>query len=456
MNYFVKKISTHPALIFLTSFAIVILIGAILLNTPLASANHSRVGFLNALFTSTSSVCVTGLTIGETTLKFSIFGQIIILILIQIGGLAIMILSYFSLFLLRKKLSFEDKMILSFMLDETDMKQISKTIYHIIIATFIIEFLGAIILFTQFSSIFGYTFKSVFFSIFHSISAFCNAGFSLFTNNFVMFKSNIIINFTISFLIIFGGLSFVVITNLYQYLKTKLIKKLTKKNIEKNSLNNNTKVVLIMTVVLIFVGMFLFYALEHRNSLTKHNLGTGYLSSFFQSVTLRTAGFNTIDISNLKLPTYIIMTLFMFIGGASGSTAGGIKINTVSVIYSYLKTMIKGKSETLLFQKKILKDTVNKAFLIVFLMLSLVFLGVFLLSIIESFPFINILFETVSAIGTVGLSTGITPHLKVLSKLIIIMLMFIGRIGPLTVVTALKSKGKTYEVRYPQGNINIG
>ena len=455
-NVFIKNISNHPAQVIISSFLIVIIIGAFLLNMPFAAADNIHIGFINSLFTSTSAVCVTGLTVVDTATRFSVYGQAIIMILIQIGGLGIMILSFFSAFLLGKKISLEDKMLLSYMLDEKDVKSLSKTIFSIVLATFIIEIIGALILYTKFHSLFGFNLKSLFYSFFHSISAFCNAGFALFSDNLVSFKSDGLFTITIALLIILGGIGFAVLGNLSRFFKNLIKRKLLQQRLEIVKLSVNTKAVLIITALLLVGGMFFIYGLEHQNSLLNFDLKTEYLSAFFQSTTLRTAGFNTIDFASLTIPTYLVMLLFMFIGGASGSTAGGIKVNTISVVYAYFKALFKGKSEVSLFQKSILKDTVNKAFLIIILMLSTIFAGVFLLSLVEKKPFMHLLFETVSAIGTVGLSTGITPDLTNASKFVIIVLMFIGRLGPLTIVAALTKKKKSYEIKYPEANINIG
>jgi len=456
LNAYIKSVSRHPAQTIAFSFIIVILLGTIFLMLSISTADKSRLGFVNSFFTATSAVCVTGLIVVDTATKFSIFGKIIILILIQIGGLGIMIISYFGAFVIGKRISLEEKLALSYLLNEQDMQKISISIMKIIFITFGIELVGAMLLFGDFSNIYGDSLTAVFYSIFHSVSAFCNAGFALFTDSLESLKSNISMNFTIAALIITGGISFSVIFNLIENFKTNVETNIFSRRIRKSKLTLNTKVVVISTLFLIFGGMLLIYGIEHRGNLVRFDLKTQYLTAFFQSVTLRTAGFNTIDFSTLRVPTFFIMVLFMFIGGASGSTAGGVKVNTVSVIFAYLKSTLNNRKETTLMNNYISKRTINKSFLIVILSLGAVFTGTFILSLIEPFSFERILFEVVSAFGTVGLSTGITGSLTQISKIMIIILMFVGRIGPMTLIIALSQKPDIIRVKYPECNILIG
>ena len=456
LNAYIKSVSSHPAQTIAFSFIIIILIGTIFLMLSISTADESRLGFINSLFTATSAVCVTGLIVVDTATKFSLFGQIVILILIQIGGLGIMILSYFGAFVIGKRISIEEKLALSYLLNEQDMQKLSTTIMRIIFITFGIELTGALILYGNFNDLYGDTGKAVFFSLFHAVSAFCNAGFALFSDSLEYFKSDIGMNFTIAGLIITGGISFSVIFNLIENFRSNVETNIFSRHIRRSNLTLNTKLVLVITGFLIFSGMLFVYVLEHRGNLIQYDLKTQYLSAFFQSVTLRTAGFNTINFATLRVPTLFMMILFMFIGGASGSTAGGVKVNTVSVVFAYLKSVLYNRKETTLMNNFISKNTINKSFLIVFLALCVVFTGTFILSLLEPFPFDKILFEVVSAFGTVGLSTGITGSLRILSKIIIITLMFIGRLGPMTLIIALSQKPDQIRVKYPEGNILIG
>ena len=456
LNAYIKSVSRHPAQTIAISFIIIILIGTIFLMLSISTADKSHLGFINALFTATSAVCVTGLIVVDTATKFSLFGKIIIMILIQIGGLGIMILSYFGAFVIGRRISLEDKIALSFLLNEQDIQKISSTITKIILFTFGIELVGAMILFGDFNDLFGDNYTAAFFSVFHAISAFCNAGFALFTDNLVYFKSNISLNFVITGLIILGGISFSVIFNLIENFKTNLETNIFSRRIRKSKLTLNTKVVVIAFGILIITGMLLIYGIEHRHNLIQYDLKTQYLAAFFQSVTLRTAGFNTVDIAKFRLPTLLIMILFMFIGGASGSTAGGVKVNTVSVIVAYLRSTLKNRKETTLMNNFLSKSLINKAFLIIILALGAIFCGTLVLGLIEPYPFEKILFEVVSAFGTVGLSTGITGNLSNISKFTIIILMFIGRIGPMTLVIALSQRRDIIRIKYPEGDILIG
>ena len=445
----------NPGRTILFSFLLIILLGSVLLTTPYATADHNRISYIDALFTSTSAVCVTGLIVQDTAVRFSYFGKFIIMLLIQAGGLGIMIMSYFASFIIGKKFSISEKLTMSYLLNVNDMRKISSSIVKIIVITFIIELIGVVLLYFDFAAIVGHGKKAIFYSFFHSVSAFCNAGFALFSDSFWQYKGDVSLNLIICALIIFGGLSFGVIFNVFEVLSAKLKRSITGTH-RITKLTINTKIVLIYTGILLFSGTIIFYAFEHKYLLLEKPIGTQYLSSFFQSVTLRTAGFNTLDISKLQINTILIMLIFMFIGGASGSTAGGIKINTIGVIMSYLRKILKNQNNLIIMKHHIRKRTVNKAFLLVFLGLSVIFTGTLILSVTENFALEKILFEVVSAFGTVGLSMGITFYLSLIGKMVIIVIMFVGRIGPLTLILALSYKEKVTEIKYPEGNILIG
>jgi len=456
LNYFVKSVYRHPAQTIAISFLIIIVLGTIFLMMSFSSTTNHSVPFIDALFTATSAVCVTGLITVDTGIQFSVWGKIIIMILIQIGGLGIMILSYFAAFVIGKRVSLEEKLALSYLLNEQDMQKMSSTIIKIIIFTLIIEIIGAALLFPNFKNAFGVGTQALFFSLFHAVSAFCNAGFSLFSNNFESYRSNVSLNLTVAFLIITGGLSFAVLSDLLENFWINIKSNLFSQQIRRKRLSVNSKAVITVTTILLVSGTLIIYAFEHRNVLLGFDLKTQYLSAFFQSVTLRTAGFNTIIIGNLQTYTLFIMILFMFIGGASGSTAGGVKVNTISVIFAYIKSVVRGKEEVTLMKHSLPKELVNKSFLIIILALSTVFTVTTMLLITENFRFEQILFEVVSAFGTVGLSTGITPMLSFFGKFIIAVTMFIGRVGPLTLVIAFSQKNETYKIRLPEGNLLIG
>ncbi len=456
LSAFVRSLTAHPARTVGLSFVLVIVTGTILLMLPFTTSDGSGLGFVDSLFTATSAVCVTGLIVVDTATAFSIWGKIIILLLIQIGGLGIMILSFFMAFILRRSLTLEDKFLISYMTSEKDMSNLGRSIKNIINITLIIEGVGAVLLFLGFRNQLGTNMETVFTSVFHAISAFCNAGFSLFSDSLEGFRSNTLVNLTVIVLIICGGLSFVVIMNLKGWLAGGVSNLFKKKSFSIKGLSLNTRVVLLGTVVLLGLGMLLIYALEHRYSLAAFDLKTQYLTAFFQSVTTRTAGFNTISMSGLREPTYLLMMIFMFIGGASGSTAGGVKINSLALFLAYVSSLLRDKREVTLFNHSVAKDLVLRALLILLFGLVSVLGGMLILSITENAAFINVCFETVSAFGTVGLSAGITSTLSIIGKYVIILLMYIGRIGPLTLLAAAAQRMRKVQIEYPTGEILVG
>jgi trk system potassium uptake protein TrkH len=455
-NAIVNRITNNPAQTVLLSFVTVILIGTLLLMLPFSTSDQTRLGFIDSLFTSTSAVCVTGLIVVDTATRFSIVGKIIILLLIQIGGLGIMILSYFGTFMFRRTLSLERKLLASYILDERDMSALVGTLRSIIVSTFIIEGIGFIALFASFRPGMERGIEALSYAAFHSVSAFCNAGFSLFSDNLMGFKSNFPITFTIAVLIILGGLGFTVLMELYHLISDRFRGISSGRLRKQYRISLNTKVVLIGTGVLLLLGILVIYPFEHRNSLMEYGVGTQYLAAFFQSVTLRTAGFNTIPFESLNRYTYLVMILFMFIGGASGSTAGGVKVNTVAIIGGYVRSIVDNRDDVTVFNQTLSKDLVNRALFIVFVYAVVIFSSTLILSITEDFETVPLLFEIVSAMGTVGLSAGLTPMLSLTGKIVIITLMFIGRVGPLTVVVSLSQTKKAAGVSFPRGTVALG
>lgn len=456
LSLYLEQVLKRPAQTVALSFFIVIIIGAILLWMPFAANDGISIGFLNALFTATSAVCVTGLIVVDTATRFSPFGHLVILILIQIGGLGIMILSYFAAFIIGKRVSLEEKIALSFVLNEREIRRLSGTILRIVVLTFTVELLGAMLLYRFFETISVSQPRAVFWAIFHAVSAFCNAGFALFPNSLMDFRSNVYLNLTVCTLIILGGLSFSVLSNLLEkvaawFRSTFLgIKSFSRK------LTLNTKAVLIVTLLFLTSSTLVIYALEHRFALIGLDLPTQYLAAFFQAVTARTAGFNTIDIGSLRVATLLLLCVLMFIGAASGSTGGGVKVNTVFVVFAYIRTLIGGKNEVITMRHTLAPELIARSLLIIILALLVVVSGIIGLMISENFALHQIIFEVVSAFGTVGLSTGITPFLSGIGKLLIICIMFIGRIGPMTLILAISRPPILGHVRYPAGEINIG
>ncbi|MDC7226224.1 MAG: potassium transporter TrkG [Spirochaetales bacterium] len=440
------RLNDRPALSIISSFMAIITIGTLLLMLPPATADGRGLRFLDAWFTATSAVCVTGLIVVDTAAVFSLTGKIIILALIQTGGLGIMIMTYFSMFILRRKATLAEKQRLSFVISDTDISGITTTLKKIIYLTFSIEAAGALLLFTGFGRESGFSGRTIFNAVFHSISAFCNAGFSLFSDSLEGFVSRPLIIFTVSALIILGGLSFAVIFNLAAFFNP---------SSKVRKLNINTRIVLSWTAVLLLLGFFFFYASEHGGSLRSYSTPTQYIAAFFQSVTLRTAGFNSIGFSGFSTGTILIMCFFMFIGAASGSTAGGIKINTTAVIAAYLKCIALNSPRVTLYRHQLSERRVLRAFAVFFYGVTAVLAGSTALALTHNAPLRDILFEAVSAFGTVGLSTGMTAKLNSFGKVVIIFLMFNGRLGPLTILSTFSGRSES-GVRYPQGDILIG
>jgi trk system potassium uptake protein len=455
LNDFVESITVHPAQTILFSFLLVILTGTLYLMAPFTTIEAGGLPFLDALFTATSAVCVTGLIVVDTATVFTFWGQAGILLLIQIGGLSIMIISYFTIFLFRRKVSLEERLLISYMLSERDMTGLGRTLKIIILSSFLIEAVGALLLYLPMSRDLGAGGgQALFFALFHAISAFCNAGFALFSDSLEGFAGNLQVNMVISVLIIAGGISFAVIADLRRYIGGRLRNLIRRSHRGVAELSLNSRLVLTGTVILLLSGTYLIYALEYGKSLALLSTPGQYLAAFFQSLTLRTAGFNTIPFASFAVPTLLVMMLFMFIGAASGSTAGGIKINNVAIIWAYIGSVLRGGGQATIMKRSVEPEQINSAFLVLLFGLGVVFTGTVVLTLTETAPLVDLLFETVSAFGTVGLSTGVTGSLSGPGKWVIILLMFTGRLGPLTILAAVSRQGKRSPVAYPTGTIS--
>ena len=417
-------------------FAIVILVGTFLLLLPISS-NHTD--FLDALFTATSATCVTGLVVYDTATHWTLFGQIVILILIQIGGLGFITIGVFLATYLKKKISLRQRGLIEESVSSLKLAGGVKLVKHIIKGTFLFEGIGAVILSLVFIEDFGLL-KGIYLGIFHSVSAFCNAGFDLLGiiepyGSLTPYASNIVVNITIMILIIIGGLGFVVWQDLYE------------KKLHFRNYLLQTKIVLITSFIFI----------EYQHALASLSSEEAILASFFQSITCRTAGFNTIDVSHLKPATSLLMMLMMFVGGSPGSTAGGIKTTTFAVLIIFVYSTMTNKSEANAFNRRFDSKTIKKA--------CSVFLINFIFIIISSFiifndqphlPMQDTFFEIFSALGTVGISTGITRVLSMTSKITIILLMYCGRVGSLTLALSLSKKKKISNCKNPVEKISIG
>lgn len=453
IKLFINKRS--PSQLMLFSYAAVILIGALLLYMPFSS-RIKKVSFIDALFTATSAVCVTGLTVLDTGKDFSRIGQIMILLLIQVGGLGIMTLSSFFLFVFGKNISIKSKRALRETFDQLSLLGWKILLLSIFVFTLIIESIGAIFLYRIWGKEYPSE-KALFLSIFHSISAFCNAGFSLFSDSFNKYFNNLGVNVIICSLIVLGGIGFFVVNE--------IIYKLIRRRFSFKLLTLHSKLVISTTLLLIILGAGLIYFFELYNTLEFLTLKEKILVAFFQSITARTAGFNTIDIGKLSGCSLIILIVMMFIGGSPGSTAGGIKTTTAAILYAIAKSKIKGSDKVFIFSRTIPKDVIEKA--ITISVVSLVFISfVSLLIYFSEYPYMPVeasgsfylksLFESVSAFGTVGLSTGITSKLNDFSKILIIILMYIGRLGPLTIAIAFGSREVKSRIEFAEENVMVG
>ncbi|MFW6264880.1 MAG: TrkH family potassium uptake protein [Bacillota bacterium] len=477
-----NPISRHeftPAQYLVMGYLAVIIIGTILLTLPIATTAEGSLDIISALFTATSATCVTGLIVLNTSTAFTVFGQVVIMILIQIGGLGIMTMSTMMAFIIGKKISLRERLIIQEDLNQFKISGVVRLVWYVIAVAFTIQGIGVLILFTRLIKDYNFI-RAIYFSIFHAVSAFNNAGFDLFGNSLENYIGDPTINLVIMGLIIIGGIGFAVIAELYNSfhnncslmrdelnLKEKSFKQkinsisnYIRKNkfiaIRKTSLQ--TKIVLLITLILIMVGFLSFFALEYTNEATIANLDFGekVLSSLFLSVTPRTAGFNTLPTGSLRSSTLFLIIVLMFIGASPGSTGGGIKTTTFGVLLITVWSLVTGKSDVEIFKRRVEQDIIYKAVAIIMLSLILVFFITIILTVTEGMPFLTVFFEAVSAFGTVGLSTGITPDLSNTGRLLITITMFAGRVGPLTLAVAFAERRSNARYHYPKEKIMVG
>lgn len=449
-RYLQKKV--NPGKLLITGYLTIILIGATLLYLPIASKEMS---IIDALYTSTSAVCVTGLIVKDTATDFTLFGKIIILLLIQIGGLGYMTLSTAFFFFIGQQINLRDRLLAKESINYFSYENLRRFAFNVVRVTFVAQGIGAIILFFNFIRADMKIEYAAGHAIFHAVSAFCNAGFSTFSNNLTGFSNSTLVPIVISSLVILGGLGFVVISDIY---KT-YIKKANPR------LSLHTKSVLTTTILLIGIGTLVILFLEWHNTLKIYSVTQKFINSYFTAVTPRTAGFNVLHLTIFHNASLFVIIILMFIGASSGGTGGGIKTTTFSIIILQLRALLTGQTEVLLFKRRISNEQIFKAFLIVglavtWLLTSLIFLLIF------NKPNIDVMdsiFELFSAFGTVGLSTGSKIAANVsasydyssVGKLIIIMTMIVGRVGILTLAAALiKKKNLTYT--HPEGVILVG
>jgi trk system potassium uptake protein len=458
-----KRSTLNPAQLFIISFLSIIFVGSLLLMLP--NATYNGISFLDALFTSTSAVCVTGLIVVDTATHFTLFGQIIILSLIQIGGLGILTFaSYFSYFF-KGGATFENQIMMSDMSNLQKIGEVLSTLKKIIFITFLIEFIGALLIYSQLDSLLiPDFFDQLFFSIFHSISAFCNAGFSTLSNGLYEegYRFNYPLQLILVAIFVLGGLGFPIIVNILKYLKHIILFKILSFFSNKKAkytpwvLNINSRISLVTTAFLIVIGTLLFFITEYNHTLAEHSGFGKVVTAFFGATTPRTAGFNTIDMTALASSTVLITILLMWIGAAPSSTGGGIKTTTFAIAIMNFVSLAKGKSRIELYRREIAFVSIRRAFAIISLSLIVIGFGIFGISYFDSDKeLLSIAFECFSAYSTVGLSTGITADLSEMSKTILIIIMFIGRVSMLTILIAFIQKVKHVNYRYPTEEIII-
>lgn len=427
------------------SFFLVILTGSILLMLPISSVTGEWTPFYNALFTATSATCVTGLVVYDTATYWSIFGQIVILIMIQVGGLGFMtIISMFSIFL-RRKISLNERKLLMQSAGNMRLSGIVKLVKGIVICTAVFEVAGSVVLAVRFVPQFGWK-RGLYYAVFHSVSAFCNAGFDLMGHftSFCAYEGDFLVSITLMLLIVSGGLGFLVWNEIYN----------KKWKVSEYSLH--AKIVLIATAILILLGWIGFLVFENDGNLEGYSIPKKLLSAAFMSVTTRTAGFNTMNIAGLSHSGSILAMLLMFIGGSPGSTAGGVKTTTAAVIIFAIVNMSKGNDDVTIYRKRLEDSVVKHAAVIVIVYLLGILSAGMVICAIESCDITAVMFEIVSAAGTVGLSQGITTGLSIFSKLIIIILMYGGRIGGLSLLMVFREKAKPAPLHRPTEKILIG
>ena len=446
-----SKIAT-PSRLFVASFAAVILTGGLLLWFPF-SATQDHLRFVDALFTSTSAVCVTGLVVVDTGKDLSTLGQVITMLLIQTGGLGIITFSTVFFVLMGRDISFKGREIVQSTFLHTPRRDFITIAKAVLMFTLIAEAGGALLLFTRFSqdAAFG---TALYQSVYHAISAFNNAGFSLFSDSLIGYQGDLIVNLTIMGLIVHGGIGFIVQYEVFGRLRRK-----------QKKLSVHTKVVLISTAILIASGTLLFYFFERNHIIKDMPVLTKFLASFFQAVTPRTAGFNTVDIGALANPTILLLLIFMFIGASPGSTGGGVKTTSAALLVMLIWNRLKGNLDVNMFNRTVPREIVSRS-------VSVIFASVFSVAIIWSVLlvagggnltadasrrfFVEYLFDTVSAFGTVGLSMGITPTLNDVQKYAMILMMFAGRVGPLTLAFSLSRSKEKGGVTYAEEGVMVG
>lgn len=429
-------------------FALIIFVGAIMLTLPIATRT-GEVNFIASLFTATSATCVTGLVVADTYQNWSVFGQIVVITMIQLGGLGFMTVGVYISVLLKKKIGLQERESIHESVNTLETAGVVRLVKKIVQGTFIIEGIGAMLLATRFIPRFGVK-RGIYYSVFHSISAFCNAGFDLMGiegeySSLVAFEDDIVVNLVVMSLILIGGLGFIVWDDIQR----------NKWHFKKYLLHS--KIVIISTVIITLVTAILFFTFEYNNTLRDMTLQGKILGAAFSSVTPRTAGFNTVDTAALSEAGKLLSMVLMFIGGSPGSTAGGAKTTTIVVLVCYAIAMIRSHEDINLFGRRLTADVVKKANAVV--MINLVLSLIVAMMIMAMQPMLagtDVMFEVLSAINTVGMTTGITRELNVVARMLIIILMYCGRLGSLSFALVFAQKNTMDSIRQPQEKIIVG
>lgn len=460
-----NKTRMNPAQLFIASFLLIIFIGAFMLSFPKATTTPGSLRYIDALFTATSAVCVTGLSTINIGDQFTVFGKTVMIFLMEFGGLGIMtIASYFSYFF-RGKASYGNQLVMKDMSYIDKLGDVFATLKRIIIISGIIQFIGMIAIFIsikeqEFHSIY----ERIFFSIFHGVSAFCNAGFSTLPDNLYTFeyRFNYPLHLIIAFLFIMGGLGFPIVFNIYKYVKHLVVNRILPFSLKEASIyvprviNLSTRIILITTMTLIVGGTIAVYYLEFNNTLAEHTGFGKWVTAFFTATSPRTAGFATVDNNLFKVPTFLVIILLMWIGASPVSTGGGIKTSTFAIAILNIWTLAKGKNRVEISRREVDATSVQRAFSIIVLSLIVIGIGIFALTVFEpKIGLLKLAYEAFSAYSTAGLSTGITNQLTDSSKVTLIMLMFVGRVSMLTILIACSKKVTQTNYRYPTEEILI-
>ena len=451
-----RILKVHPAALVLVSFLLTIALGTLLLKLPFSSVT-GRIPWVDALFTATSAVCVTGLAVVDAGSYFTLFGQWVMIALMQIGGLGVMTISVALFRWIGRSVSFRQRMAMQDLFAHTPREDIYGLIKSTVLFTLGSEAIGAFFLTIHWSQEFSF-FPALYYAVFHSISAFCNAGFALFSDSMMRYSDNILFNTTVCGLIVVGGIGFPVLYDLQTWF--------TKRKEKRVRLSIQTRTVLWTTVILIVSGTLIFALLEREALGEAQSLRHSFLAPVFQSITCRTAGFNTVDIGSLQDATLAMMIFLMFFGASPGSCGGGVKTTTLALLTAFTVSRVRGRRRVNMFRRSIPGDTVNRSVSLILVSIGIIGLIVFLILVGDSVTghemigqkrtFLAYLFETVSAFGTVGLSMGVTPELNTWAKSLIILMMIIGRVGVLTFAYIIVGAGPTNGIEYSEENLMIG